>query len=596
MNIKLPKSVLNPYIDKISKRCSFLYGLDYIDLIKNNMNSIAGIELTEELKDHVPMAFNVNKRKIRINKNFYNVDINNWYILFAGEVEADFEHSLIHELLHASSTKGNISGIKVLDRFEQNGLNEGITQMITDDVCGYVENKFLRSYNDIKIAAKIIRSTVGNDVICESYFKDSDILVKKINELSKDKNYYKKICAKINALNILCISLYNSKGKFQADYELYDRKLINMYKDLIINIVIPKLKTLSNSDKEKYITKLILDIESDNKIKNEIKTLLANLVHLNELDLLKEKDKLKSELIDFEKEDNFISLVREENLSKKIYVDRNGKVTYLGIPNRVITSPLQCKIIYIKLFEHRYPNFDHLEAQKYVDEMIKGKKLIINQDNILDRRVIYCGIQSKIKEVGYKLMNEYNEFDNSKSIAPSMITAFMSFIKLEELGRIAKKFGLYKNNKEKKDYNFIVCEKKLLYKVHDRRTIDLALFANVWLQSVTESLDYNEEAFDKEMESIYRIIYHALNETYQNTNNFDVNNVLKFCHTKKSREIAKRLLSSPFKVETVFRFMQITQGESNTKQEFKGESYNHKIVDNYEEKVAIKDTKDILGR
>ena len=42
--------------------------------------------------------------------------------------------------------------------------------------------------------------------------------------------------------------------------------------------------------------------------------------------------------------------------------------------------------------------------------------------------------------------------------------------------------------------------------------------------------------------------------------------------------------------------MQITQGESNTKQEFKGESYNHKIVDNYEEKVAIKDTKDILGR
>ncbi len=121
-----------------------------------------------------------------------------------------------------------------------------------------------------------------------------------------------------------------------------------MYKDLIINIVIPKLKTLSNSDKEKYITKLMLDIESDNKIKNEIKTLLANLVHLNELDLLKEKDKLKSELIDFEKEDNFISLVREENLSKKIYVDRNGKVTYLGIPNRVITSPLQCKIIYIK--------------------------------------------------------------------------------------------------------------------------------------------------------------------------------------------------------------------------------------------------------
>ena len=595
-SISVNKKVLNPYIKMISDRCSFLYGINYTDLLVTNMNLINDVEISNGLDEYTPMAFNIVKRIIKINKNYCKFDVFGKPVnLFKNDSKLQM-HSLIHELLHAASIKKSGCGIPYPFAQDNIGLNEGITQMMADDICGYVENKFLKNYNDLKIVAKIIRNTFGNDIICESYFKESDILVNQMNKLSGDKYYYDTIIARLNSLNSLCIVLFNNSGKYLADYDLYDRRLENIFKDLIINLVIPKLNTLSIQDKKEYITKLLLDISADDKIKNEIKTILAKFINMSNYELSIEKDKLIKELKDFNKEDNFISLMKkDDSFNSEIFVSRDGKVTLLGNPNQEITSELECKLIYEKIFRRRYPNFSHNDALKYASEIRRGKPLNIRYNNVLDRRIIYCGIQKKLLEIGFNLVNDYTEFDNKMTIKPVMIHTNKSII-FKDLNLLAQKYSLYYKVDGDYDYNYSICDRETRKKNENINISELSMFACTWLHSVSGELDYDKNAFSLENEKNYNIIIGAMKEAYRKTNNFDINFMEMYCYTNESKKILRKLLSTPFKVETAYRFIQLIEGSTDVMQEYKGESYNQKNIKNYDLDVARKDAYDILHR
>ena len=594
MITSLPKNILNPYINKISERCSFLYGINYSSLLKTKMHMIQDIEVTHELQEYTPMAFAIGARVIKINENYCEFDAYGKPISFVKSVTPDQYHSLIHELLHASSVKKSGCGIPYPKSTDNVGLNEGITQMMADDICGYVENKFLKSYNDSKIVAKILRTTLGNNVICESYFKESNILPDMLNNISKNDNYYEELNAKLNALNTLCISLFDTSGKYQANYELYDRKLRNIYKDIICNIVIPSIKHMDVNHKKEYLSSLMYDIGADDKLKNEIKTIIANLIILNDKELSEEKYKIQAELENFKNEDEFISLIKNDYERKnRIYVGRDGRVTLLGTKSQEITSPLQCKLIYAKIFENRYPNFSTNDAYQYLNEMKKGKPLNIRYPDILDRRVIFCGIQKKLFSLGYILINEYDEFDNSNSIRPILIHKSNNII-FDDLKAVSKKYGLFYKVDNKNDYNYSICDRNSFKKSYNINVVDIAKFANIWIHSITNSLDYNDKAFSEKYEKSYNIIIGSMRAAYNNTNNFDIGYMYKYCYTPESKEILKNLLSTSFKVETAFRFIQLIDGPSEVKQEFKGESYNQRINVSYDLEIARKDANDIL--
>ena len=164
MQIRVSKRILNKYIILISSRCSFLYGMNS-NYITRNMNNISNVFVSDEMKSYNPMYFNIPTRSIHMNLNYVRLDRSHRLVTFVNGCRDDQKHTLIHELLHAASTNEDKCGIPKCDNSSTVGLNEGITQMLTDDICGYVENKFLESYNDLKIAAKIIRTTFGNKVI-----------------------------------------------------------------------------------------------------------------------------------------------------------------------------------------------------------------------------------------------------------------------------------------------------------------------------------------------------------------------------------------------------------------------------------------------
>ena len=593
MQTKLSKSFLNKYINLISSRCSFLYGSKYNNLINKNMKSIKNVYVTDELQPYNPMCYNIPDKTIYINKSYLEYDKYGKIKSFYMKTRDDQKHTLIHELLHACSNNDGVCGIPYTADALTTGLNEGITQMLSDDISGYVENKFLESYNDLKIAAKIIRTTYGNDVICDGYFKNSRIIIDKLNRGARDNNYYDRLNAKLSELNTIFTQLLDSDKLYQAEFYYYEKKLLHVYKDMIVNIVIPKLHSLSKSEKEKYLTSLMLDIGADSKIKNQIKTLLANFIYLNDETIDFIKFELKNEIKNLKGESEFISLMKESGLHKnKIYVSNNGTVKLLGSPNVLISSPLECKLIYNKIFEYTYPNFSVYEMNDYVKNLLDGKLFNINRNSVLDRRVIYCGIQKRLLDYGYNMLNDYTEFNCSTSIKPLIIPRNMSDIKFSDLKKIYNKYNVVYKVDGEKDFNYTVVDRKKYVRTDNYITKTLAYFINIWVMA----FDNAEEAFSKESEGIYNTILRALKETYNNTNNFDLDYMEKLCVSLKSKKVLRSLMSSPIKIEWVYDFVSKMFGSSRVIQEFKSMSYNHRKYSNYDESVAKRDAIMILNK
>ena len=593
MQTKLSKNFLNKYINLISSRCSFLYGSKYNNLINKNMKSIKNVYVTDELQPYNPMCYNIPDKTIYINKSYLEYDKYGKIKSFYMKTRDDQKHTLIHELLHACSNNDGVCGIPYTADALTTGLNEGITQMLADDICGYVENKFLESYNDLKIAAKIIRTTYGNDVICDGYFKNSRIIIDKLNRGARDNNYYDRLNAKLSELNTIFTQLLDSDKLYQAEFYYYEKKLLHVYKDMIVNIVIPKLHSLSKSEKEKYLTSLMLDIGADSKIKNQIKTLLANFIYLNDETIDFIKFELKNEIKNLKGESEFISLMKESGLHKnKIYVSNNGTVKLLGSPNVLISSPLECKLIYNKIFEYTYPNFSVYEMNDYVKNLLDGKLFNINRNSVLDRRVIYCGIQKRLLDYGYNMLNDYTEFNCSTSIKPLIIPRNMADIKFSDLKKIYNKYNVVYKVDGEKDFNYTVVDRKKYVRTDNYITKTLAYFINIWVMA----FDNAEEAFSKESEGIYNTILRALKETYNNTNNFDLDYMEKLCVSLKSKKVLRSLMSSPIKIEWVYDFVSKMFGSSRVIQEFKSMSYNHRKYSNYDESVAKRDAIMILNK
>ncbi len=592
MQIRVSKRILSKYISLISSRCSFLYGMNS-NYITRNMNNISNVFVSDEMKSYNPMYFNIPTRSIHMNLNYVRLDRSHRLVTFVNGCRDDQKHTLIHELLHAASTNEDKCGIPKCDSASTAGLNEGITQMLTDDICGYVENKFLESYNDLKIAAKIIRTTFGNKVICDSYFNNSEIIVNKLNRISRNRDYYDRLNAKLSELNTLFIRILDKNDNIQADHELYEKKLIHIYKDMVINIVIPHIKTLDSLQKEKYVTELMLDIGSDSKIKNEIKSLISKMINMNESELDFLKYSLQGEYDNLEKERQFISLVKDDYFRRdKIYVSNSGMITLLGSPSVVITSSLQSKIVYSRLFDLKYPSFNTEELLDYLSNMLSGKYFNINKKSVLDKRIIFCGIQKRLLKVGYNLLNDYRELDYTSSIKPLLIPVDRSKLKLSDLKKIYDKYGVYNKLDGEHDYNLNVVDKKMFFKIDNYVTKYLAFFAYNW----ANAFDNEKIAFSSEGEYTYSIIINAMNKAYSNTNNFDLDYIEKYCTTSLSKKVLRKLLSSPIKTEWVFDFIEKTYGNSKLVQEFKAESYNHRDYNNYDEYIAKRDASMILNK
>ncbi len=546
MNKSVSLKNLEKYFKYILNRINTLYGSEYIDLINKRLHSLNDLEYIE-LEDNVFANFKTEYidnnfiKIIQINNKFFSSDLKN--------IESLSFESLIHELLHLASFKES-GGVGFKDSYVKCfALNEGMTQMIADDLCGYSESKYLRSYNELKLISKIIRTTFGNDVILESYLVDSYILRNKISSLTNDKTYYIKLNEELN--NLLYLE------HTEDNDEIYIKKLSIILDDIIINIIIPYLKKLDDNEKEKYIYNLLKELKGDNKIKSIFKNKLSKYYNVDDIKYDEIKQNIESKKINFKNQVNeYVKLVKyDEDILSSYYVQRDGKI--FSLDKKVeITIPSICNSIYIKLYENE--NKDDNIINNLINEFLSNKKNIkIKGSDILERRKLFCKLVSVLKSMGYILANDYSELNESDIIKEPILVDYKN-LTLNDMRKIHDNFIVSKNYKD--GINNVFYKNGIA--VVDGDLKKLILFVQNWYMSlgkvkvkngkVTEVL---VDAFSEENKDIFEDIKTSLLYVFENTADLNINEIKNNCRLMESKKIIDKLLLTPENYERIYDYL-----------------------------------------
>ena len=566
-----------PYINALVKQCSFLYGIDYSNELKKRLYSIKNFYISDEMDDKTNMYFSVTEKSIYMNSRYITRNIKGEYAIDYYSASDLFKHSLMHELLHVSSNRDNINGIVCPgEKAFKTSLNEGITQMLTDDIMGYVENKFLGSYNVEKIIANILRVSFGNDVIVNSYFIDHELLEAIVNSTSGDKRYF-------NILNIM-LSRYSENRDLTRE-----NRLELLLRSVVLNIIIPTYNNRSEEEKEKYLSKLIYDISFDAKVKSMVVGYINEYVSLPNEKIKEENTKIFDSLEHYERESDFI---KDMSHLDRVLIRNDGSI-YMMDKKTEVTNKETKEKIYVKLFEaNGYKKYMTPEnIKKFINSILKGDILRISHDTILKKRIMFCGIKDALLENGYYILNDFEELDKSDTIKVRYINKKVTF---DDYKKMAENFSLCKTRVGKNEYSYSVVYNSTKNELEDETLRKMAYYALNWMDSAqSKGREGLEEAYKTENRKPFYYLLNLLCIINEQTDHFSTESILS--HYKGDKEIVKKFLGTPIKLEWVYEYINMIS-KSGIVKEKKGLSYNELVFNNYLQDSSEEEAREIVAR
>jgi hypothetical protein len=218
----------------------YLYLVDLIKLkfptLKINEEVLKTLKIDvmgkeEFLKTGFTGIYVANENTIRI---FLNKDSNGNKIVDYDFTDVEIINTFLHELIHALTSKvdanGNcIEGLNMRTADGENSFllpfNEGITQMIADDIMEYESDAYPFFVN----FARQIANVIGKDNLLYAYSSnDPNVLVDEIGKYSKEFNTFKFI-EKIYYFDLICRG-YMQDGGYNLGSSI-QQDLINLHKN-----------------------------------------------------------------------------------------------------------------------------------------------------------------------------------------------------------------------------------------------------------------------------------------------------------------------------------------------------------------------------
>jgi len=260
---------------------SFLATKNGINLDKAKRN-MAGynlyVENLWEKTQQQRMAHRKTEMEIVIDKQFVVFNNDGNPIGLDVSLEKLIHSQIGHELLHAAGKYDRGTGIKKLsnDEFAQNiGLNEGFTQLITEEIFGYTVSPNADNYTDYKKVAQIFQLTFGENVILNSYFNQSNDLENSCNNLAQSNRFY-------ISLNRALTQMYSfHKYKDPESRNLYGKMNELVFQSICINTVIPHLKSLNKAEQTQYLTDILESVKDQPIIGQQIIDTIKKSFKLN---------------------------------------------------------------------------------------------------------------------------------------------------------------------------------------------------------------------------------------------------------------------------------------------------------------------------
>lgn len=591
---KIDDQMLNPLKNNIINYLSGK-GIKNYSFFLDNMNVIKGFYV-ENLIDRLIGAMISRPDEISIDKMFVEEDKNGNNIIFKKKIEKLIKSQLTHELVHSAArykdSKGEyFTGINK-DK-NKVALNEGLTQMITERITGFVVSPNNDKYRDLKKYAKILGDTLGDEAILNTYFNRTNDLPKGCEELSGDSNFYEK-------LNLHMTFLHNMQKNVNKQYhggikqKQYNEMKALIIKELCVNIIVPKLKTLPEKEQKQYIATMLEDVKDDTEFSKMLQNGIVNFYNMDEHTFNYRKQMLTEKLSEKEKAldtAKLFSTISMEQIVKGIEFEDNGTMKLHKV-YRIDNSHQISGETLAKLINENESIKEEIYAAKY-NSTLKNKvgfenkvKQIIENGETLSlgkvtnsrKKEIMSAFKIQAKKDGYCILNSIQECENGNSIN---LDAFElpkrnEQYSFENIKNVYDRFEL----KERDDYELgsttYVIDKKTGKEVFDLDLQDVVRFADLWVRATgvkTDSQDkYGSEkySFNEQSDAIYNILTDSISTQMKQNGQIDTKEVFEQISTypyKYSKQIATTLLKDSEDLRTIYKFIEKTLPEKNLETE-----------------------------
>ena len=552
LRIKINNQILNEIKQKIVNY--FLFDQTIVNRVDYNYKDLYIENLLE--KTNVLMVCRANE--IAIDKSFFLFDNKENVVSFDNKVLKLIKSQLGHELLHMFSRKINnnkeYNGINIYDlknKFYINnyvGLNEGITQMFTEDVFGYVVSPFTDGYKDFKKVAKIMRLCLGNEVFIKSYFYHNNSLREECNRLSGN-NCFEHISKSLTDMYYLKKTIpTNSNSYKQVAIKIYNKRIKACFSNVIINLVLPKLNSMNTIEEKKRFIKEILKVVSDDKEREkEIEYLLNKLINVSSENLEFEKRKINSyetKLIQKEK------LLNPPSNKSLFSINENGDIYYIKNQNfELIKEDIElCEYLYSSLYSYYFKfNIDTIINQ-LKNEKNDPKLIFPSNYGIKRKRIMFSKIKTEaLEKHGIVILNNYLECEKNE-IKIKYVNNSLEFKDLKELS------NRFKLEREKYFDSWTIIDKVTKKKIYNKTIINGVKIAYLW-----ENLYNNDKnlAYNKINEKIYDDMISHLIKNLELTGNLNYKDIYNYAlsNNPKLIRVLKTFFKTPITYEWLYSFV-----------------------------------------
>lgn len=521
------KKIDDAVLDGIRKRiCDYLKqsGVSNVDVISRCMIDNVKALYVENLLEtrNFRMVHRKNPPEIAIDKSFCRFDNNNNFIGFDPNLSKLIESQLGHELLHAASARENPRRSGIMTDGSERGLNEGFTQLITENIFGYVVSVNSDHYYFFKKYAKILEATFGKRFILESYLNDSKPLKERLDAIFPD--YYRSINSRLTH------AYFGAKIGVNLD-NYYE----TLSKDIILNVVIPEIKSKSPEDANKYLKNICLYFSDDYEFATKFIEMIETYLKMSNEQLSLESSKVTQRCYDMT-----VKLYLYEQCEKSadilsiINVTPDGRIigTYEN-KQYYLTDEKAIEMIYDKIFKTKYASKESISQyeQRIIFSLTSGNYVINfskkSNSDILYKRAVLALYKRVARENNFIILNNISDVDNNSSINLKVIKIDekKSQFNFRDLSQYIEEYDFrYTSNT-----SYEIISKKDGKRVMDPTIINLVSFAYLWLSSFgvrwrkDENIPGALSAFNEFSEEIYNEFCNAIYNSIKHTGNIDVN-------------------------------------------------------------------------
>lgn len=439
MRVPLDKDILKDLKEYIILGIPRLYNFKintrFFRKCLDNVENLYAEDLQSARLQSRPNEIAISLKYLRIDGDGNFIDISPTYkhLIYLG---------LIHELLHIASRNFGYAGI-CKDNNIRYGLNEGITQMLAEDIYGMTVSPFSDGYSDFKKIARILRFSCGNASVLNSYFNHTDDLDIACDNFAYD-GFYDELNEEITGLYFMKYQF----GKNPLLKNIYNERIKILYKKVILNIIIPKISQLeSHKSRKEYIREILNSLYDDLEIYEFVKSYLMNYLNMDNNMLEDEKRIINDEIESSIEMGSFVSLFEEDNTSmlKQIFVSRDGKISII-INDKFfeITDTSICEEIYYDLFRNTKSNFNREDVRFLIETIKDGKVLSMYEvSDLNERREQFCALKRLFfDEERMVVLNEYTDADDGLLKIDYIIKKYDGVLDYNEMIKLINKFTL----------------------------------------------------------------------------------------------------------------------------------------------------------